>query len=311
MFLTRSLPKPSRAVGADQPEKMNEAGSAVHNKRKKKTVSKKLHQWLLSVGSGKKGHSSSSSSNAVNQQKKDIGRVAHNNKSNENIARSPIIVADATVETCHFTRPVDESENDYIDYAEVLVLSPSDAFSTCDSQRGAAALTLPQVQVAEDDVSSVSILSSDPRRHFVAEQQQQQHAEQEIPVVVYVPEHSCSSQLCVEWTEASSSSCANHSEQQQHRPEDPAPQQSVMRTDRPLDLSSVENMVSKPLSELDPELRARLQAIHQLSSMTGASHPDVRFSMKYTSRLLYKRGDFMGAQVLQNYIQDVHREIDP
>ena len=308
MFLTRSMPKPSRAVGADRLDKMNEAGSVADlNKRKKKTASKKLRQWLFSVGSGKKGISPSSS-HAVNHQK-DFGGVAPNNKSNENVARSLMIVADATVETCHSTRPVSETENEDNDYAEVLILNPSDSFSTCDSQRGDAAATLPQVQVAEDDVSSVSIVSRDPRRHFVATEQQ--YADQQIPAVVYVPDHSFISQQLIEWTEASSSSSTTHSEQQQQRPQDPAPQQSVMRTDRPLDLSSVEGMVSKPISELDPELRARLQAIHQLSSMMGASHPDVRFSMKYTSRLLYKRGDFIGAHVLQTYIQDVHREIDP
>ena len=362
MFFARTLANylapaaPVESNGLFGKKMMKEASSSDNTahmmNKQKKTKSKKLRQWMLSsvVGGNtnnkKKGPLSSSSSTSthnVNQTKKKcvtqgITCYNNNNSNNNTVVRSSssasspaIIVADATVETCHSIRPVDESstsgeeENDcYDDADEILVLRPADSFSTtCDDDAVGAitAARLPQVQIAEDDMSSVSIITTaDPRRRYSTmvtpqQQQQQQQAmvQEEIPVMVFVPDNSYSSQRTGGVTSSSSIENENPAatiEQQQTTPQqDPIPRHSVIRTDRPLDLSSLESMVSKPIAELDPELRARLQAIQQLSSMMGANHPDVRFSMKYTSRLLYERGDFMGAQVLQDYIQNVPREM--
>lgn len=159
-------------------------------------------------------------------------------------------------------------------------------------------------RVAEDDMSSVSMLSADPRRYAVTMQQGQQGPSKDVPVLVFVPDNY-NSDVGLLVPSSSSSSTRSPLAQQQ---EDPAPQTSMIRTDGPLDLSSLEGMVSASVSQLDPELRARLQAIQQLSSMSGPNSPDVKFSMKYTSRLLSKRGDFIGAQVLQDYIHDAHTQ---
>jgi hypothetical protein len=58
------------------------------------------------------------------------------------------------------------------------------------------------------------------------------------------------------------------------------------------------------LPELDPEGRARLHAIQQLSSIMGPDHPDVLFSMLYLSKHLYKRGDVCRAQAIEDHIQE-------
>ena len=201
------------------------------------------------------------------------------------------------------TGDTDEKDDGDDDEEEVdeIVLHDCDCYGDSNSSRQVLA-----AQVAEDDVSSVSILSADPRQHagMMHQQGQQQYSGRDFdfPAAVYVPD-SCSSQGL--GLQVGSANYTND------RQQDPAPRQSVMRTDRPLDLSSLEGMVTEPISQLDPELRARLQAIQQLSSMMGPSHPDVRFSMKYTSRLLFSRGDFLGAQVLQDYIHDAHNKQRP
>ena len=180
-----------------------------------------------------------------------------------------------------------------------------------------------KVEDDDDDLSSVSMISDDlatMRRvldvHYYQPQGQLQEPKRrddydDVPLDVFVPSYLLA---------YARQGATVVLDEDQHVPRlppllplaaaaDPTPTMSVIRSDGPLNLSRLEGIVSVPPSELEPELRARLEATQQLSSMVGPNHPDVLFSLKYVSKLLSRLGDFEGAQVIQEYIQQAHCQL--
>lgn len=170
----------------------------------------------------------------------------------------------------------------------------------------------------DDDLSSVSILSEDlamMKRNFDLYMQRQELQKQkkkdgnchdDVPLDIFVPSYLMAYALPQQEStlEHEQFPCLSTPSPSSPANNDPAPVQTVIRTDGPLDMNSLEGMISVPSEQLDQELRARLEATCQLSSMMGPTDQDVLLSLKYVGKLLSRQGDFVGAQVIQGYIQD-------
>ena len=185
---------------------------------------------------------------------------------------------------------------------KLLVRSGADlTVESCSSKHASQTLLVADDDWKQDDVSSVSALSEvrfSPTSFQATRNSKQQQQEDSIPTNIEI--------VTVSYPEVEDEQFGNSSNEDNVETEDPLPVASVIRLSGCLDPTSIAGIVdSEAISQLDPELRARLEAIQQLSTMMGSDHPDVLFSMKYLSRLLYRRGDFAGASKIANHLQNV------
>jgi hypothetical protein len=152
---------------------------------------------------------------------------------------------------------------------------------------------------ADDDVSSLSFDAGKHASSFRRKSRLRCCDPSSVPFEVFVPfrldmQLQVENFACGEVTEANAD---RHQEDNVHQEGESTPK--VASTHR-----ITEDQGCAELRELDPEGRARLRAIQQLSSMMGPDHPDVLFSMQYLSKHLYKLGDVRGALAIQDHIQE-------
>lgn len=156
-------------------------------------------------------------------------------------------------------------------------------------------ISLPDEEPQQDDVSSISGPSDGPlsRRTYVPPKGVDQTS---VPSEI---------EFCVSSYRDRASSSDETKDLYEQETEDLEPVESVIKLSGKLDPTSTNGIVSEAASELDPEVKARVQAIRQLSLMMGADHPDVLFSMKYLGRLLHRWGDYAGASKIANHVQNL------